>query len=752
MISDYYGDIFMRFLQINTCLFFSSIVVLALTAPVAIAMERDEEPNDYLAGIRYVQAIKEEFLKLTNTGNHQEVLDRMQAFDEKLCSAYVHYVEARGEVLLELTNTENYQEALNIMSGLGLPEKMLDNLTPGGNLNHPYILNVIYSYLKSCNKLGEELKDRDSTGAYRYFGWAAVAGNKFWDFYKNLDEPSLNASLITILEEIIVSNYSLGSLMSHNATLAANNLRKMLEYDKSMIEKLQAELALKSDKKLYDKIGVKKYNYLIHIISYLPIVKSENKFKYYKKEMDEIILYLEKSKHERYPQAKEQWTHFAKPIIEKREKKRPTACLSQRSRARLQNKEHEAKAEGYKKHLEANEANLSPLNLIVCRLNEITEKVKVSDLDFMASKNREKYIQSQKQVAGKVIEVEEKIFEFVNPECEYEINEETLSNIYKRGSERLGISLSGRLIAENMFCFMNSGDYRNALLRILAYKRIMNGLPKQLEKFSVYLNFLLGNPADWVLYVEKQKEAKNKKRLAARKKITLAVKEDLKNKKREENEKSMTKRPHADFCDEKEEVKELPRKDAEQVYFYSPSVESTPSVDRYPEEKVKRKHWSEYPMVFVRNPGAPQKEEKGKGEEEEKEKLEFHISSTAYKAYVSLYSNSPHFTPGGAGTLLEAFGMQLEGGKGSHKKYSFANVLSGSRRILDKENKEVFRFPNLANASYPQGAMMVIPKWEENPPHYVIGAVRHILEKCGAKTTNVFKRNENEKQTEKKKR
>ncbi|HUX78237.1 MAG TPA: hypothetical protein VMW10_00610 [Alphaproteobacteria bacterium] len=86
--------------------------------------------------------------------------------------------------------------------------------------------------------------------------------------------------------------------------------------------------------------------------------------------------------------------------------------------------------------------------------------------------------------------------------------------------------------------------------------------------------------------------------------------------------------------------------------------------------------------------------------------------------------------------------MKLEGGKGSHKKFSFADALQG-RRILNLQNNEVFRFPDFANASYVDGVMTVIPRWEgDNPPVYMIGALRHILEKLGAKETNVFKNNE----------
>ncbi|HUX78910.1 MAG TPA: hypothetical protein VMW10_04080, partial [Alphaproteobacteria bacterium] len=501
----------MKLLKINSRLFFSSLVVLALTAPAAFSMEEDE---GYKIRVRQVIALGEKFKELAVAGEYQEVLSRMHQ--------------------------------------IGLPERTLDNLTRGPNLLHSYILNVTYSYVYSCNELARSLCSRDIPQALKYYTDAATNGRKFWNYYKNINEPGLNNCLFDIVDEIIHSQYSLVSLQPIQNQSTISNLRGLIIFDKEIVEKFRITLASENNEDIRRRMGTKQYNYLVHIYSYLPFVNDQKEYIFYQSEIDEIISSLKELKHSLYEKAVDQKKRYGARIEETR-KGKSSAPLSKRGKARLAKLVHEREAKVFNTHAELSQ-DIAPMpSLIIWRLQEIKEMITASDYDYIASNKRKKeeFAQSQKLVSDKILKFEEEVFRYINNGTAYNPTEENLALVYKSGSEVLDLPLCDRLIG-NMICFMNSGDFQNALLRLRVYETTVKKLPKTLNMYPAYLKFMLGDPSDWVLITEEQRKKNNKKKAAKRKKNVALVQEDLAQKKREEQEKLAEIRQKSDFEGEKE--------------------------------------------------------------------------------------------------------------------------------------------------------------------------------------------------------
>jgi len=700
----------MKVLKIKSYLFLSSIIALVHTSSAVLAMETEEDPK-----------LRRAALKM-------------------------------GDYFVALTNAGKYEEVLMTMSRANLPMKIFDTLILGKTTSeeinpHSQILNVVYSYLHSCNRLGQSFQNREIKTAFEYYQSAVTNGDKFWDFYKNFNEPRYNDSLIRMLHEITEAYYSLTHLQYQGVDCAVENMRKLVEYGKIRDRRLPS---LSSFQETPDNcssvhsVGVLKYNYLIYMLSYLPHVKDEKEFGDFQEEINRVILYLKESKHELYEKAIEQRETLTRLGNNQRESKPLPAGLSRRGGERLKKKVHERKAEELKKITEESEESLPPSTVIRRTLQEIEERIKTCNLDYVASKRRQQFIQSHQEIVHRILKVEKKIFEYHDKVAKYEGNKENLYTIYMSGAKILMPSLTGTLL-RYLICFINSGDYENALLRSEVYQMIAGRLPKKHNLHEAYLKFMLGEPADWDRQVEENKKRNQEKRKARSARMAEKIKEELEQKKPKEKERTGVKPLETDLRRGKEKEIVTIEEKPQMTSFPESALKSSTSLAAFHEEtrkEKKHKHWSDYKMEYVHSSrGAPQqKEEEVKGEA--KETPEFTISGAAYKLYRSLYSISPRFTPEGASKLLGAFGMQLGGGKGSHKKLAFVDALNGNP-VLNQEQKEIFRFPNLVNASYAEGSMMVIPRWEgNNPPRYMIGALRYILEKSGIKETNVHKKNE----------
>lgn len=599
-----------------------------------------------------------------------------------------------------------------------------------GEVNQDFVITVTSAYLGVVLELGKEASQKDRTQeALEYFSSGIEKGEEFWCFFNN---PKKFNAVGTPSYRFNFLKYFISCYDSKSRLCPLNGL-DYVQKNVALYPILHQQLQLCGNKtlNLAHMKGEENYNYIITLLTILPYVKERKEYDTHMDIIENLLKELRQGSSYYLYQAEEQVQNIkdaqrSHPLF-KEDFLKKTRPLSRKTRLKLQAQTTQAELKSLENSLMESDVPLPRQTLILSQKSSIKKQRRKIYLDCEVKKTDIFLDQRFNLLTRSILKLEESIFSDKN--ASYQNTSYSLLTIY------------GKEDANDLWAyatdFFNAQDFENAIQRLECLEVLTKGLSSEEQEMKAYIYFLLGQPETWDQLIQKKEEKKQRKKEKKKAQKIITIKETL-----------ILKEAMKELADS------LPKSSQKPLSFSGKGmVENTTlpfsftssfSVEKPLKDKGDnfRRHWSDFPFEYIRIPHYQEKTELDYQPENQPEEVlkpyqQFFLLKNAFDTYRSLYDAKPKITSKDAEILLEAFGLIIEeaSGKGSHAKATF----EGSR-IFEEDKKLIFTFPSI-NHSYPEGTMVIIPKWEgKHIPHYMKQALRFILEKRGIKSENVFKK------------